>query len=338
MTIAFVSLAAFIASYVMTAWLARHLRQRQIVDRPNSRSSHSTPTPRGGGLSMVAATTGGILILWAAGIVSAQLTAVLIVGGLGIAAIGLWDDIRLAPVAVRMAIHFGAAILAVYVLGALSGIRIGDAFIHLGAAGAVLGVLAVVWILNLFNFMDGIDGIAASEAAFVFFASAGLVLFAAHGAPADAAPALLAGAACCGFLRWNWAPAAIFMGDVGSGYVGYVIAVIALASLQTTGLSLFTWMILGGVFFVDATVTLSRRVLRGQPVSQAHRTHAYQWLARRWGSHARVTAAVIAVNLFWLLPCAVLTVKFPASAWWLCIVALAPVAACALLSGAGRPE
>ena len=287
---------------------------------------------------MVAATTAGILVLSGAGIVSVPLTAVLVLGALSIAAIGFWDDIRPAPVAVRMTVHFGAAVLAVYVLGALSGIRVGNSVVHLGAAGFVLGVLAVVWILNLFNFMDGIDGIAASEAAFAFFGSAGIVLFVAHGSPADAAPALLAGAACCGFLRWNWPPAAIFMGDVGSGYLGYVIAIIALASLQTNQLSLFTWLILGGVFFVDATLTLARRVLRGKPVYQAHRTHAYQWLARRWGSHARVTTAVIAVNLLWLLPCAILTVKFPGSAWWLCIVALAPLVVCALLSGSGRPE
>jgi Fuc2NAc and GlcNAc transferase len=338
MIIAVVSLAAFFASYVMTGWLARHLRQRQIVDQPNSRSSHSTPTPRGGGLSMVAVTTCGIAALWAAGIISGSLATVLIVGGLGIAAIGFWDDIRLAPVAVRMTVHFAAAVLAVYALGALSGIRVGNSVVHLGAAGAVLGVLAVVWILNLFNFMDGIDGIAASEAAFAFFGGAGILLFAAHGSPAEAAPALLAGAACCGFLRWNWPPAAIFMGDVGSGYLGYAIAVIALASLQTTELSLFTWMILSGVFFVDATLTLCRRVLRGKPVYEAHRTHAYQWLARRWGSHARVTTAVIAINIVWLLPCATLSVKFPGSAWWLCVVALAPLAMCAWLSGSGRPE
>lgn len=287
---------------------------------------------------MVVVTTCGAAVLAAAGIVSHSLAAVLVLGGLSIAAVGFWDDIHLAPVAVRMTAHFGAAILAVYVVGSLSGIRIGDHVLHLGVAGAVLGVLAVVWILNLFNFMDGIDGIAASEGAYALFGSAGIVLFAAHGSPAEAAPALLAGAACCGFLRWNWPPAAIFMGDVGSGYLGYVIAVIALASMQTTALSLFTWMVLGGVFFVDATLTLGRRLLRGERVYQAHRTHAYQWLARRWGSHARVTTAVIAVNLVWLLPCAVFTVKFPGSAWWICVVALAPLVVCALLSGSGRPE
>ena len=128
------------------------------------------------------------------------------------------------------------------------------------------------------------------------------------------------------------------MGDVGSGYLGYVIAVIALASMQTGALSLFTWLVLGGVFFVDATLTLGRRVLRGERVYQAHRTHAYQWLARRWGSHSRVTIAVITVNIVWLLPCAVLAVKFPGSAWWICVVALAPLILCAGLSGAGRPE
>jgi Fuc2NAc and GlcNAc transferase len=287
---------------------------------------------------MVVVTTFGAAVLAGLGIIPLSFLAVLVLGGLSVAAVGFWDDIRLAPVAVRMVAHFGAAILAVCLVGSLSGIRVGDHVFHLGVVGALLGILAVVWILNLFNFMDGIDGIAASEAAYALFSGAGIITFAAHGSLAEAAPALLAGAACCGFLRWNWPPAAIFMGDVGSGYLGYVIAIVALASMQTTALSLFTWLILGGVFFVDATLTLGRRLLRGERVYQAHRTHAYQWLARRWGSHARVTMVVLAVNVAWLLPWAVLSVKFPGSAWWMCVAALAPLVVCAGLSGSGRRE
>lgn len=117
MRIAWISIAAFFASYALTAWLLRHSRIGQNIDRPNSRSSHSTPTPRGGGLSMVVVTTCGAAVLAAAGIVSHSLAAVLVLGGLSIAAVGFWDDIHLAPVAVRMTAHFGAAILAVYVVG-----------------------------------------------------------------------------------------------------------------------------------------------------------------------------------------------------------------------------
>jgi Fuc2NAc and GlcNAc transferase len=333
-----ISIAAFFAAYALTAWLLRRSGLRQIVDRPNPRSSHSTPTPRGGGLSIVAVTICAVMILFASGTLTRPLTAVLVVGGLSVAAVGFWDDIRSAPIAVRMTVHFGAAILAVYCLESASAIRLADHVVDLGAIGPVLSVLAVVWILNLFNFMDGIDGIAASEAACILFGAAGLGLFVAGCSPSQVAPALVAGAACLGFLRWNWPPAAIFMGDIGSGYLGYVIAAIGIDLSQTSAINFYSWLILGGIFLVDSTLTLCRRLLRGERVYQAHRTHAYQWLARRWGSHSRVTITVIIINLVWLLPCAALSVKFPESAWWICIFALAPLVVCAFLSGSGRPE
>jgi Fuc2NAc and GlcNAc transferase len=339
MIIGWISIAVFCASYALTAWLLRHSRLSRLVDRPNARSSHSTPTPRGGGLGMVVITTCGILMLYAARWLSLPLAATLLLGGSSVAAVGFWDDVRSAPIAVRMAVHIGAAVLAVYCLGTTSAIRIGGYVVDLGGIlGPVLGVLAIVWILNLFNFMDGIDGIAASEAAFVLFGAAGLGLFVAQASPAEVAPALIAGAACLGFLLWNWPPAAIFMGDVGSGYLGYVIAVLALESSQTTAINNYAWLILGGVFLVDATLTLCRRLLRRERVYQAHRTHAYQWLARRWGSHSVVTIAVIIIDLVWLLPNAALAVKFPGSASWICIFALAPLVVFAFLSGSGRPE
>jgi Fuc2NAc and GlcNAc transferase len=338
MIIGWISIAALFASYAFTAWLLRHSRVREIVDRPNSRSSHSTPTPRGGGLSMVAVTTCGVAILYAAGMLSLPMTAVLVLGGLSIAAVGFWDDVRSVPIAVRMIVHVGAAALAVYCLGNSSAIRVGDVLVDLGAAGPVLRVLAIVWILNLFNFMDGIDGIAASEAVFILFGAAGLSLLLAQCTPTQVAPALIAGAACLGFLRWNWPPAAIFMGDVGSGYLGYAIAVIAIDSSQTSAVNIYAWIILEGVFLVDATLTLCRRLIRRERIYQAHRTHAYQWLARRWGSHSSVTIAVIIINLVWLLPCAAIAVKFPAYALWICVLALAPLAVCAFLIGSGRPE
>jgi Fuc2NAc and GlcNAc transferase len=338
MIIGWTSIGAFFASYTLTVWLLRHSRISQLVDRPNPRSSHTTPTPRGGGLSMVTVTTCGVAILYAAGMLSLPFTAALVLGGVSVAAVGFWDDVRSAPVALRITVHLGAAVLAVYCLGTASVIRVGDSVADLGFMGPVLGVLAIGWILNLFNFMDGIDGIAVSEAAFVLFGAAGIGLFVAQISPIQVAPELVTGAACLGFLRWNWPPAAIFMGDVGSGFLGYVIAVIAIHSSQTNAINFFAWLILGGVFFVDATLTLCRRLLRRERFYQAHRTHAYQWLARRWGSHSRVTIAVIIINLVWLLPCAVLAVKFPGSAWWICILALAPIAVCAYLSGSGRSE
>ena len=333
-----IAIVAFFASYALTAWLQRLFRSRELVDRPNSRSSHSAPTPRGGGVSMVAVTTCGALFLYAAGWLSAPLTVALVLGGLSVAAIGFWDDVRSAPITARMSVHIGAAVLAVYCLGGIPPIRVGEFAINLGAVGFMLGVVSIVWILNLFNFMDGLDGIAASEAAFVMFGAAGLGMFVAQTSPAELAPIVITGAACLGFLMWNWPPASIFMGDVGSGYLGYVIAILAIESSKTSAVNAYAWLILGGVFLVDSTFTLFRRLLRGERVHQAHRTHAYQWLARRWGSHSAVTRAVIIVDLVWLLPCAIFAVKVPVFAPWICALALAPLAVCALLSGSGRAE
>jgi Fuc2NAc and GlcNAc transferase len=331
-------IGALLASYAATAWLLRHSRISGLVDRPNPRSSHSTPTPRGGGLSMVAVTTAGVIILYATGWLSLALTAALVVGGVSIAAVGFWDDVRSAPVAARMMVHFGAAALAVYCVSDTTAVRAADFITELGIIGQILCVLAVVWTLNLFNFMDGIDGIAASEAAFILLGAAGLSLYFGNPSPEELAPSLIAAAASLGFLRWNWPPARIFMGDIGSGYLGYVIAVLGLESSRTSAVNVYAWIILGSLFLTDATVTLCRRLLRGERAHQPHRTHAYQWLARRWGSHARVTTAVIAIDLLWLLPCAACAVNFPRFASWICIVALTPLVAGALLSGAGRAE
>jgi Fuc2NAc and GlcNAc transferase len=338
MIFVWILIVAFFASYALTAWLQRHLRIKQLVDRPNSRSSHSVPTPRGGGLSIVLVTTLGAITLCVTDRLSVSLASAVVLGGLCVAAVGFWDDIRSVPIIVRMSVHIVAAVFAVDCLSSASLLHVGGFVVDLGRFAPVIAVVAIVWILNLFNFMDGIDGIAASEGAFMLLGFAGLALFVGHGSALDVAPALIAGAACLGFLVWNWAPASIFMGDVGSGYLGYVIAVIAIDSSKGSPIGIYAWLILGGVFVVDSTLTLFRRLFRGEPILQAHRIHAYQWLSRRWGSHSAVTFTVIAVDLVWLLPCAALAVKQPAHAPWICFVALAPVALCALLSGAGRPE
>jgi Fuc2NAc and GlcNAc transferase len=150
--------------------------------------------------------------------------------------------------------------------------------------------------------------------------------------------ALILAAACCGFLCWNWPPARIFMGDAGSGYLGYFVAVAALAAARDFPVALIVWLILGAVFFVDATVTFARRLSRGENVRVAHRSHAYQWLARKWQSHRRVTVAVLLVNVLWLLPMAFLATRFPPHAGWILVVALGPVLAGVMLGGAGRRQ
>jgi Fuc2NAc and GlcNAc transferase len=145
-------------------------------------------------------------------------------------------------------------------------------------------------------------------------------------------------AASLGFLVWNWSPARIFMGDVGSGYLGFVLAILAVAAAQEKPLLFNAWLVLAGVFVVDATMTLVRRLARRERVYEAHRSHGYQWIARRWQSHARVTSAVIVLNTLWLGPLAwACVVQQDLTTVWL-LAALLPLVALAWLAGSGRRE
>jgi len=282
-------------------------------------------------------TTVGVLLLALRGTLQPDLAAALSAGGLAVAGVGLADDRRSLSAATRLGVHFAAALWALAWLGGLPPLQIGTHLISFGWAGYVLGALGAVWALNLFNFMDGIDGIAASEAVFIALAGAALNVLM-GGASGVGYVGVLFAAACGGFLAWNWPPARIFLGDVGSGYLGYVTVVLAIAATRTEPAALWVWAILGGVFIADSTVTLVRRTLRGERPHEAHRSHAYQWLARRWRSHSQVTLAVLAVDLLWLLPCAAVAALYPEHAAVIALAALAPLAIVMLIAGAGRSE
>lgn len=324
-------------SLALTYVVRRHALSRGVLDRPNARSSHSIPTPRGGGLSIVIVVSVVAAVLMLQNPADAAVSCATMVGGLAVAAVGYLDDRNSLPVLARMVVHLASAIWAVYILGGLPPLQLGAAVVDLGFCGNVLAVFAIVWMLNLFNFMDGIDGIAASEAVFVAVAGAGLCWVAGiHSAVV--ADSVTVAAASLGFLLWNWPPAKIFMGDVGSGYLGYVLSILALAAARQNGALLYGWLILGGAFFCDATVTLIRRMLSRQRIFEAHRSHAYQWLARRWGSHKPVTITYIAVNVLWLFPAALLALRLPRYAVWITLFALTPLALAAVRGGAGRSE
>jgi Fuc2NAc and GlcNAc transferase len=331
---ALLTVAALAAALLLTELMRRIAVGSGVLDVPNPRSSHGVPTPRGGGVAIVLVTSAGLTVLALRGVLRPELLYALSGGGLAVALVGFVDDRRSSSAPVRLTVHFAAALWALWWLGGLPPLRVGTHLLTSGWLGYVFGALGIVWAINLFNFMDGIDGIAASEAIFVAVA-ASLVL------PVNAGIGLAAltfAAACGGFLVWNFPPARIFLGDVGSGYLGYVIVVLAVAATRDNPVALWVWLILGGAFFVDATVTLVRRTLRNERVHQAHRSHAYQWLARRWRSHGKVTLAVLAVDVLWLLPGALLAARWPSYAVTAVIVAFVPLALLALAVGAGRRE
>lgn len=325
---------AGLLSMALTGVARRFALSHGILDVPNARSSHVRATPRGGGVSIVVVVSAVLALLRARGLISVGLLVALIGGGALVALVGLVDDRKAVPATVRLTVHLVAAVWSVTWLGGFAGLRFGNHVVLGGLIGDVLAVLAIVWTLNMFNFMDGIDGLAASEAILVA-AGAALLLGPSSGV---VAAALILATACAGFLAWNWPPARIFLGDVGSGYLGFVISVLAIASARAGTALPWVWLILSGAFLADATITLARRLVQGERVYEAHRSHAYQWLARRWRSHLRVTLAVVLLNLLWLLPCATLAAKHPTDAAWIAVAALLPVGALTLLAGAGCKE
>jgi Fuc2NAc and GlcNAc transferase len=335
-TLAAVTLGVFVFLLsALTTGAARRLAlTRGIVDVPNVRSSHTAVTPRGGGVAIVFATTLGLGFLVLCGSLGPRLFLALSVGGLAVAAVGFLDDRHKLSARWRLAVHVLAAAWAITWLGGLGTVRVGEHFVQLGWAGSALSVLGVVWVINLFNFMDGIDGIATAEAIFVVIAGGLLAL--AAGCMGVAAAAWIVAWGCLGFLCWNWPPARIFLGDVGSGYLGYIVIVLALADAAVRPLAIWEWLILGSLFFVDSTVTLLRRLFRGDAVYQAHRQHAYQRLSRRWGSHLPVTLLVVAIDLCWLLPWAVVAAVHPSWALQATVAAVAPLLTGIWLLGAGQ--
>jgi Fuc2NAc and GlcNAc transferase len=283
------------ASAALTGLIRRLAWRHGMVDVPNQRSSHQVVTARGGGLAIVLVVLAGAALLALDGILSERLFVALASSSGMVAAIGWIDDRRHVPAPIRFGIHLVAAAVVVLLVDGTEQIVIGAGAVYVGAAGAAIAVLGVVWGTNLYNFMDGTDGLAASEAVIVAGAAALLLLQADEPGLAGVAALLAAGSA--GFLIWNWQPAKIFMGDVGSGFIGFLIAALAVAAWGAGALSPLTWLVLLGGFVGDATITLVRRVMRGEKWYSAHRMHAYQRLAGAGWSHSRVALGMMGLNL-----------------------------------------
>jgi Fuc2NAc and GlcNAc transferase len=285
----------FAVSAGLTVAVRAFALRNSILDLPNERSSHTTPTPRGGGAAIAVAALGGIGVAGFLGWVPAALAAGVVAGGCLVAGVGWIDDRGHVAVPLRALVHATAAALVLWSIGGLPQIRFGEVAVDLGWVGTLLGVIGIVWLTNLYNFMDGIDGIAAGEATFV--AIIGALLLSATGALGLAAVSWIIAGAAGGFLLWNWPPARIFMGDVGSGLLGFLFGALAVASEAAGAVSSLVWAILLGVFIVDATATLTRRIARRERWYDAHRQHAYQRAVRAGYSHGQVAGAVVVFNL-----------------------------------------
>lgn len=290
-----VGTVSLLLGYALTLGVRRYALAKAMVDVPNERSLHSVPTPRGGGLSIVVCSLAALGVNAATGLMTIREAVGYGIGGFAVAAVGFIDDHRSVRARDRAAVHFAAAGVFLYAIGGLPSLSFGAWTMHLGPAGYVLGALVIVWMINLYNFMDGIDGIAASEAVIVAALAAGLLLW--KGATGTAVLCAAIAMSSLGFLVWNWSPAKIFMGDVGSGFLGFCFGALAVAGEKRGDIPLSAWVLLLGVFVADATLTLCRRIARRERFYLPHKSHAYQRAVASGFSHAQVTTAVIAGDL-----------------------------------------
>jgi len=287
-------------------------------------------------MAFVATSLAGFLLLLLNNTLDNKSVIALCCAGAIVAMAGHLDDRqKISGAAVRLVLHAMGAIILIVGIGFPSQISLFDRTVNTGAIGSILGVLYLAWLLNLFNFMDGTDGIAASEAIFVCVAGAILNYHVLSDSNFSAAAIILA-SCTFGFLLYNWSPAKIFMGDVGSGYLGMVIGGLSLMAAKQQHELLWVWIILLAVFVSDATVTLIRRLLRKQKPHVAHRSHAYQHLAIQFNSHATISLVVLAINVVWLLPIAFLVANKQLAGTTGVFIAYIPLLIAALILNAGK--
>lgn len=346
-------LAAFLSTCFLTYLIRRYAFAKSLIDVPNARSSHSIPTPRGGGLSIV------IVCLWfpawmlgdtlfnmlvwgidSAGLRQASINLAL----LGVAGIGFWDDHKHIPARWRLLVHFAASALALYSVSKFPLIPFFGFSLENNYILGIIYIFGLVWLLNLYNFMDGIDGIASVEAITVVISATALLFMRSEGERAIFYLLPLIFVSCiAGFLVWNWPHAKIFMGDACSGFLGFSLGIFALMTSKGTAplVDIWSWLILLGVFITDATFTLIKRILNKEVWYEAHASHAYQHYARqlihtfqqqgcehqnaRTKSHRRVNLMMTLINLFWLLPLATVATFYPYWAFLITVIAYLPL-------------
>ena len=302
LNLAFSLLAVFVVTWTLTWGLRRYALARHVLDIPNSRSAHTEPTPRGGGLGFVVAVLLAVPYLAYVGFLVPSGSIALVCAGVFIASLGFLDDHGHVGTLWRLLGHVLAGSLALYWVGGMPPLVMLGWTVTPGIVCNGLALFYLVWLLNLYNFMDGIDGLAGMEALSVCLGMAGLYWIA--GDEGLMVLPLILAASVAGFLCWNFPVARIFMGDAGSGFLGFILGVLSIQAAHVNPAFFWSWLILLGVFVVDASATLAWRCMKREKIYQAHANHAYQHAARRYGRHQPVTVAVLLINLMWLLPLA----------------------------------
>ena len=322
-------------SFVLTAATRKRAIINNYLDIPNERSSHSLPTPRGAGIAIVATFFVGLLILLVNDTISSRNFFTLAAPGFIVALIGRLDDLgRVTSAKLRLVGHFICASIAVWLATGLPALPLTESIIDFGVAGDIAAVIYLVWMLNLFNFMDGIDLITGIQTLTTCLGAAILLVVS-----TDSGLWLLVAvmaAAIFGFMCFNLPPAKIFLGDVGSGFIGFTIGAISLVVGKDEPLVAWSMIILLSVFVTDATVTLLRRLLNREHVYVAHRTHAYQHLSKKLNHHLPVSVGIGAINMFFLLPIAWLVSESVIVPIFGLLISYVPLVIVAVLLKAGK--
>ncbi len=302
----------FAGSVAGSVFYGRHARRIGVVATPNFRTLHEAVVPRGGGIGFGAIFVIAIISLWASDRLPTALMLAIGVGG-GIAtAIGFIDDVHDIRAIVKLCLQVG---LSVWFLVMAPESPLLPPF-H-GLSGALdcfvlfVALFLPVWMINLFNFIDGIDGMAISASVFVCTA-AFLILLVTDGDKTLGLVVALLGTASLGFAAVNLPPARVFMGDAGSIFLGYVIGALLLTTVSSGQISIWTWLTILAYFVADTTTTTLCRIALVRKWYGAHRSHAYQNLARILKSHSKVTYGVLLYNLLWVLPLAIWSARAPA--------------------------
>jgi Fuc2NAc and GlcNAc transferase len=263
--------------------------KKSVLDIPNDRSSHFVPTPHGGGFAIVITFYSGLFLLFLTGNIDRSLFFALI-PGIVLAFVGFIDDLKNLPHSTRFTIQFLCSGIALFFLGGFHGF-FGDTLLWLWSVFAMFGI---VWFINLFNFLDGSDGVASMEAISISLA---LWFF------TDMNFMLLVTFSVGGFLYWNWPKARIFMGDVGSTTLGFILVVLGIYLHNNGTLNFFYWILITALFWFDATITLLRRIINKENLSQAHKNHLYQRAIQGGFSHLKTLLLGLGINILLFLIC-----------------------------------
>jgi Fuc2NAc and GlcNAc transferase len=336
-----VSLSSFALVAVLSAGVIRHGPRFGLLDTPVARSAHVAPKPLGGGAALAAPYF--LCVIWFVASAAISESALAYLGCLFIVVLGFSDDRWQLSSKVRLPVQFIVSLAAVRAIG-VDSVDFGFFSLSEPLTLSLLAVLSLVWLCNLTNFMDGIDGIAASQLLVTSLSCVVLLvgLDAAAGESGEHDVVLtlsvVLAASAAGFLLWNWSPASLFMGDAGSGFIGFALGLLALESLVTQRMAVWSWVLLLGVFIADTAVTLLVRIIRGERWYEGHSQHAYQILSRRLNSHPRVVGGVILINICWLLPLAWVAGILPHYGVLFATIGLAPLLLGCYRLGAGRAD